>query len=298
MLFDSPAQSLNLAVEEAPVVAWEQREATWRSPHHFPRGTSGKPDDAYDDTPSIQAAIDSGATTVYLPRGTWRIRGQLFLRGNVRHFLGCEARLGPVDKGQTPVVIVAKGTSPVVLAEGLEAGGVRFTHSSKRTLHMRHLLGGSYHASDADVCGRLFLTDVTLGPLTVAKGQHVWARQLNIEGDTTEDASSEAKVQNRGGTVWILGMKTEDAGTVIKTVDGGRTELLGHLHVGHRGEAPCFVTLDSDFTAAVTSAGSFPIAAVETRDGETRRAENLNMADLYCARCMQREERSPTGHRD
>jgi hypothetical protein len=243
-----------------------------------------RPDDECDDTASIQAAIDSGATTVYLPRGTWRIQGELFLRGNVRHLLGCEARLNPVDKDQTPLVVVADGTSPVVLAEGLEAGGVRFTHRSNRTLHMRHFLGGGYRAPDSGPYGKLFLTDVALGPLTASQGQYVWARQLNIEGNTAHNTETEAKVYNEGGIVWILGMKTEDAGTVIKTVDGGKTELLGHLHVGHRGEAPCFVTIDSDVTAAVTSAGSFPVAALETRNGETRTAEHFNMADLYCAR--------------
>ena len=83
--------------------------------------------------------------------------------------------------------------------------------------------------------------------------------------------------------MWILGMKTEDAGTVIKTVAGGRTELLGHIHVGHSGEDPCFVTIDSSFSAAVTSGQTFPIAALETRNGDTRSAENFGMADLYSA---------------
>ena len=283
MLFESREKSLNLPVEEPPKIEWEQDAKNWRSPLEFAKGNSGKPDDAFDDTPSIQAAIDSGATTVYLPRGTWRIDGELLLRGNVRHFVGCEARLNPVERGRVATVVLDKGNSPAVLVEGLEAGGMRFTHRCQRTLHMRHILGCSYRAPKIGDAGDLFLTDVVSGPITVAKGQRLWARQLNIEGDATEDTASEAKVLNAGGTVWILGMKTEDAGTAIKTVADGRTELLGHIHIGHTGDAPCFVTIDSAFSAAVTSAAAFPIAAAEERNGERRIAEDFRMADLYVA---------------
>lgn len=282
-LFGSAGGSLNLPIEDPPAIAWEQRPGRWASPAHFPIGSSGQPDDAFDDTPSLQAAIDSGATTVYLPRGTWRMRGELILRGAVRHFLGCEARLNPVAGDAEATVVVDDGESPAVLAEGLEAGGIRFTHRATRTLHMRHFLGCRYEAAAHGPPARLFLTDVTSSPITIAPGQHVWARQLNIEGDTTRGPKSAAKLLNDGGTVWILGMKTEDAGTVIRTVNGGRTELLGHHHVGDRGDAPCFVTIDADFSAAVSAAPAFPVAAVEVRDGETRTAADFQRADLYVA---------------
>jgi hypothetical protein len=261
---------------------WEQNPALWRGPHQFPFGSSGLPDDAFDDTPSLQAAIDSGATTIYLPRGTWRIRGDLHLRGEVRHVLGCEARLSPVDDS-TAHVVLGDGSASAVLIEGLEAGGIRFTHRSRRTLHLRHLLGGRYVAPADAPAGNLFLTDVTLGPLRIAGNQSAWARQLNIEGDTLHDPEAIAKIENPGGTLWILGLKTEDAGTVVHTSRSGRTELLGHCHVGHSGAAPCFVTIDSSLSAALTDAPAFEIAALETRGGETRQAGDFRQADLYCA---------------
>ena len=46
----------------------------------------------------------------------------------------------------------------------------------------------------------------TAQPITVAKGQRPWARQLHIEGDITEGTAKEAKVLHVGGTVWILGL--------------------------------------------------------------------------------------------
>ena len=279
-LFPSSPTSLNLPVEEPPIVTWEQDLGLWKGPHHFATGQSGRQDDEFDDTPAIQAAIDSGATTVYLPRGTWRIAGELVLRKRVRHFLGCEARLSPIEGGSATVVL-SDGDADSLLIEGLEAGGIRFEHRSRRTMHLRHLLGGRYVATQGAPTGNLFLTDVTLGPLTVAPGQKVWARQLNIEGDTTKESGFEAKVFNDGATIWILGMKTEDQGTVIKTVRGGKTELLGHLHVGQTGTAPRFVTIDSSFSAAIVAGSSFPVSAVETRDGQTLEAPHFNLADLY-----------------
>jgi len=275
---DSADRSLNLPIEETPKVPWDQNPSNWAGPHQF----GGKPDDAEDDTRAFQRAIDSGATTVYLPRGTWRITGELILRGKVRHLVGCEARFNPVE-GETATVVLGEGEAPAVLVEGLEAGRMRFTHGSERTLHLRHLLGGGYEAPEAGPFGKVFLTDVTFAPVTIAPGQHLWARQLNVEGNTTDHPDHEAKLYNNGGTAWILGMKTEDAGTVIKTVNGGKTELLGQMHVGGSGEAPRFVTVDSSFSAALVTGSPFPIAAAETRNGETRQTENFNLADLYSA---------------
>ncbi len=91
---------------------------------------------------------------------------------------------------------------------------------------------------------------------------------------------------NDNAQVWILGMKTEDEGTVIKTINGGATELYGTLHVGGgvSDEAnPRFVTIDSAFSAAGVAGGKFSLLASETRNGETRTTDTFNHADVYTA---------------
>lgn len=273
MLFPSPGQSLHLPIEEPTEIRWEQDLAKWASPHHFPIGDSGKPDDDFDDTPSIQAAIDSGATTVYLPRGRWLIQGSLYLRNNVRHFLGCEAKLNPV-KDQEATIVLVDGPAPAVLIEGLEAGGVTFNEDTRRELHLRHILGGQYQQGFSPA-GKLFLSDVALNYLRIPYKQRVWARQLNIE---SHPAPGDAKIVNDGGMLWIMGLKTENAGTVIETLFGGKTELLGYKHVAHGGTEPTFVTNRSSFSAAL-AAGS----VVEIRGQKTRTANGFNHADLYVA---------------
>jgi hypothetical protein len=71
--------------------------------------------------------------------------------------------------------------------------------------------------------GKLHLEDVALkNTLTLNPGQKVWARQLNTELDY-------GRILNNGADLWILGIKTENRGYVIKTTNCGRTELLGGL---------------------------------------------------------------------
>ena len=71
--------------------------------------------------------------------------------------------------------------------------------------------------------GDAFFED-TIGPkpLRIAHPQHVWARQLNIE------FGEKPLVENHGGTLWLLGYKTEGQMVCIQQT-AGKTELLGGL---------------------------------------------------------------------
>ena len=96
-LFPSPDRMLHLPIEEVPNVPWEVDIKKWSGPHHHTTGRpgsgSGFPNDGADDSAALQAAIDSGATTIYLPNGTWEIHRTIHVRKNVSRIVGCEARL-------------------------------------------------------------------------------------------------------------------------------------------------------------------------------------------------------------
>jgi hypothetical protein len=70
--------------------------------------------------------------------------------------------------------------------------------------------------------GTLFVENVAATPWQILYPQNVFARQINPEGTVT-------KITNKGGNLWILGLKTEGIGTNIDTQQGGSTELLGGL---------------------------------------------------------------------
>lgn len=72
------------------------------------------------------------------------------------------------------------------------------------------------------------MEDVCIGSVYV-KDKVVLASQLNLEEDARAGGTPEAKVYNDGGQVRILGYKTERSGCVLKTVNGGKSEVIGAL---------------------------------------------------------------------
>jgi hypothetical protein len=80
--FPSPARSLRLPVKETPLPVWEPADQ-WAVVDAFGADPSGKEDSA----DAIQKAMDSGATTVFLP-GHYTASRTIEVRGKVRRVLG------------------------------------------------------------------------------------------------------------------------------------------------------------------------------------------------------------------
>ncbi|MEO1238033.1 MAG: virulence protein, partial [Planctomycetota bacterium] len=83
---NTPDTSLGLPIRDTPET-FDEPIANWVSPLDF----GGVANDGIDDTAAIQAAIDSGARTVYLPNGDWDVEGTIELRGAVERVIGTEA---------------------------------------------------------------------------------------------------------------------------------------------------------------------------------------------------------------
>ena len=231
--------------------------------------------DGEDDTRYIQAAIDSGATTVYFPNGkhnNYRVSDTVFLRGAVRRLTSAQASVIANPPDGKPGFKFVDGTYPVVQwdrgGNGFGSSGLFFEHASSRTLVLKSLQFGSYISSGT---GDLYIEDVVGGPFTF-NHQNVWARQFNVENSGTH-------VTNNGGNLWILGMKTESGGTLIDTENGGRTELLGLFCYTTQGGAiaPMFVNNNASLVVAGQSEawynyGDSPYTTLvqETRGTETR----------------------------
>ncbi len=305
-LTPGPLRSLRLPILEAPSIPWGDF-AGWADVTAF----GADPCDKRDDTDAIQKAIDSGATTVYFPhvpgvgaqgKHCYRIDGTVYLRGKVQRLIGGGGHWNTLNLTGTsaePAFIVSAGESPVVVIENLNtwdlngAGRCFIRHDAPRTLVLRHanalMKGGPLYQGQPGA-GRLFIEDVsaqfpmgnkwdmaTSAPLiTIAAGQEVWARQLNLEKPGT-------KVVNHG-TLWILGLKTEAIGPLIETCDGGRTEVLGGLSYTSKGN-PADASM---FVLRAGGQGSFSIGEVgyndrfelvvaEERDGATLLRRRLEL---------------------
>ncbi len=268
-IFPAPQYALGLKAEETPEVPWDPLTA-WASP--LPHG--GKGTDLLDDSAAIQAAIDSGAATVYLPNGVWKISKTIEIRKNVRRIIGCEARvIVEVPLGQAAFKLV-EGTAPTVIVERIEfqpAQRLFIEQASDRKLVLSSCLDVSLNWTGK---GEVYLEDVSSRlPWTIPAGRKLWARQFCVEAIGT-------KLLNEGGQLWVLGLKTEQAGTLIETRAGGKSELLGGLCYsnGSWKQDPMFRIVDSSATFCIseTPVGGYAYQVIvsETRRGVTRQLSN------------------------
>ena len=110
--FPSPARSLRLTLKEPPEIPHDD-PATWADVDQFGADPTGQS----DSSAAIQRAIDSGATTLFLP-GSYALQSTIVIRGAVRRVVGVG---GWIDyTGQVkPDIRIADGASPVVLVEHL-----------------------------------------------------------------------------------------------------------------------------------------------------------------------------------
>jgi hypothetical protein len=272
-LFPSPPVTMRLPVEETPETPWDP-VSDWASPAQF----GGRGGDAEDDSGAIQKAIDSGATTVFLPNGTWNVRHPVEIRGKVRRIVGTEAVLNVIAAPGQSAFRIGQESAPTVWLEQMEVTGSRavFLRSvADRRVVIRDCSGVSV---DWKGKGTLFLENVSSDhSWTFEKGQNIWARQwfARFTGD---------KIINRGGTVWILGLSTERPGTLVDTLDGGRSEILGGLcaSTGTWKSMPMFRIQDASacFVMAEMSPQTAPYQTIveERRAERSRRLPNTGAA--------------------
>jgi hypothetical protein len=281
-LFPSPAASLHLPIEETPEPAWNANFSQWANITTY----GANANDTLDDSAAIQAAIDSGKPIVYFPspsgdpavKRVYTIDKTIVIRNNVQQMLGLHAQidLGPnLRASASPVFRVEKVAGNLVMFDrmAIDAEGgtspVFFEHRSPDTLVIRQtgVGGGAKSYRGMPGAGKLFLEDVVGYQWEFASGQHVWARQFNPE------STYNPKVLNAGAIVWLLGVKTEAAATLIETREGGKTEVLGAtVGWGSPTSAPLFINNGGSFTASYFRhpSSSYTVHVQETRNDQTR----------------------------
>lgn len=209
--FAAEGKTLGLTVTEPPATTWDDPK-TWAVAESFGADPTGQKDSAA----AIQKAIDSGATTLFLP-GFYQLSKPVTVRGKVARIIGSGGWTDYNGK-TTPNFVIADGAANSVTIEHISGvnGGIEV--DTKRPVVIRSLGPKSIRFKQpADA----FLEDVTTDDLTVVKGQRVWARQLNVENEGTH-------LTNDGGSLWVLGYKTERGGTLLHTKKGGASEIFGN----------------------------------------------------------------------
>jgi hypothetical protein len=283
--FATAGEVVHLPVKESPEIPWGDVAKDWASIAKFGADPEGKA----DSSPALQAAIDSGVKTVYLPAGArFRFDGEVQIRGPVERVIGLEGRFTSAGRavwrlvdGKHPGGLP---DAPAVIIErcsGDSGGhGILIRHESVRTLVVSSWIGAQVEGRGTgdlfldDFCGRLDL---------LQSGQSAWCRQLNTEHTGT-------MLRNHGARLWILGMKTEKIGTIIETVNGGITDAAGIFIYSNQGwdeKVPAFVIHDSAALLAGINERNFNRRPVsfwfrEIQGGETR--ESKTPAWVYLSR--------------
>ncbi len=184
----------------------------------------------YGDSKTLQTVMNSGASTVYFPFGEYLAYNEVVINvpDTVKRIVGFSSVVNSSPSGTNGggirFVVNSQSTQPLLVEQF--GYGVKVEQHGPRPVVLR---SGKFSYSSFPGAGKLFLEDVITDQVVFQAGQQVWARQLNDEVAGT-------KITNNG-TLWILGLKTENDGTVIDTAATGQTEVLGNLIYPAQGVA-------------------------------------------------------------
>jgi Pectate lyase superfamily protein/Secretion system C-terminal sorting domain len=221
-LFPNDAKSLNLPIKETPQY-FNNDTTQWANVLSF----GAKPTDPLyainDITTQVQAAFNSGKAVIYFPpvssNGSgYCIYSDVTIPSSVKKIIGiARSRLKFFNNAK---LVVNQSVSDALVFEKMD--GLQLQHNSNRTVVIKNSSLAKY--DNAPASGEVFLEDV-VGGFTPQYPTKMWARHLNSEKKDTGDIN----VLNNGGQFWILGLKTEGQGRIIKTTNGGASEMLGGL---------------------------------------------------------------------
>ncbi len=302
---DTPMRALGLA--ESPPPVFEEPRSRWKVVE----------DSAEDDTQAIQAAIDSGARTLFfVPGGDYRVSDTIRVRGKVRRMIGfgfgttIRAPGGEFVESDKPVLRFEGDGEHPISVEWINArgGAVGAEIATPRTIYFQSTRYMGYRNTPE---ARKIFIDEGMGDSTFVAPAKVVVRQCNMENNPFGDGKlPRTYIRNRGADVCLLGFKTEAPAVHAVTTDGGKTEILGGFFRDHFGPdeytwdgppplpgvdmsrgVPYWITEDASLTATYFQYAWAPgkarsLQAIEIRGNRTREfrvpPNNLNLG-LYSA---------------
>ena len=296
-LFSSPAVTIGLPVEETPSYENTNFDTDWQNV------VGG----------NIQEALDSGKPVVYFQDkgganfNLFSVTNTITIPSSVRlfHFMGQGVSFTNWIGGDNPIfVIEGTATDPPLIIERMYyqdqqkvEDNVMWLHRGSRTVVFKDARG-RYQAEPG--AGDVFFEDFVSVEVKLVAGQNAWGRQFNLEDPKN---NPDPLITNNGANLWILGYKTEGAKTVISTINGGVTEMIGGnflpLETKSTDGIPLFVIEDAHFSGAGYQAFyTWNIHVRETRDGVTKellKEGKVNMA-LYSGYDPTPLDSSPVGN--
>lgn len=264
-----------------------------------------KGDGVTDDTAAIQLALNSGAEGIYFEAGRYLITSPIHIPSNVKvlDFMFCDLLPGrelaksegvgafTVDEGSEPLLVCNlfgwedfHGVMTLIDNNSTRTLCLRMIHTQGAAIYQNHKVGGRVFVESCacTVGGVPGAGGRTMGlkgeeefisarhiPCFAFNGQTVFARQINPE-------RSKCEIINNGGELTVLGFKTEEEGTAFKTINGGKTTVLGGICcIGTNSQIPLVENVNSNslivLSTMITNPNQlFPIAVREEKLSEVK----------------------------
>jgi hypothetical protein len=187
-----------------------------------------------DITDALRRAFATNAATVYLPFGRYVIHAAIDVPATVRRFVGMNAsitvrpeREPDFDRASGMFRILQPGPPLTIerLAFDMSNLGDQLAVevAAQRTVTLRDIVTAGTSLLDRTATGgTVFIEDACCGALHITGPKPVIARQLDTEGGGT-------RIDNDGGNLAVLGLKTEGDCTVVDNRNGAHATILGGL---------------------------------------------------------------------
>jgi hypothetical protein len=274
-LFPNDGKSLGLPIEETPT--YVNNDLTqWGKANSFNALPTNPNFGVFDAGPGLQAAFNSGKKIIYFDRmgdngSGYCIYSDIIIPSTVEMIQGFQhARF--IFFNNSKLVVNGNATTPLFI-DGMK--GVRLQNNSQRTIVFKGASLSEYTNTVANTNGKVFMEDVgeTFKPQFPVR---MWVRQYNPEIQPESDTA----IINRGGSFWILGLKTEGRACIASTYNAGKTEILGGLiypassfsatnNVAFKVSNACLSITALTRTSYISN-GWFGISVQETQNGDTR----------------------------
>lgn len=265
--FDPKAkpQTLRLPIQEAVLVPWESDPANWANPDDF---------EGADDVAKIQAALNSGKPAVLFPRTFILPKGAtLNVPATVRQieFFNFDHKM------QGGFRVTEPSTTPLWINN--PGDRVRFTVAAKRDIHARNgTFSSRVETKEPVVVHAQAICRYEGGWFDEFCPPNVTFFGRSINEENWHDEPTPNWTVN-GGTMWVLGFKTEGQNPAFHVKNNGRLEVLGG-YVNFAGknqrQNPDLINEDSEVTYIGTNFMSRThwLGIEEVRDGFAKRFEN------------------------
>lgn len=252
-----------------------------------------------DASVGIQAAMNSGASTIYFPHGVYYISNPITIPATVQRIVGFDSTLHPTiyENWRTEGMfrILANASTPLVIEQlrfdnSNDGNQLALEQSSNRTVVVRDtLFPGTESMNRSASGGPLFYEDVSAAgsQVNLAGPANFEARQFDFEACGTCISLNDTHAV-------IMGFKEEDKVTEISAVNGSNVDVLGGLAfmVSDPTDAtvPLFSVVGSSITASFNEAVNDPCCTYANYLSET-----VN-GSTYTTPAKNFPSRSDTGH--